>query len=452
MRRPYYVYGGLQDNQTWGGPSANGDSLGVTAGEWAKLGPYDGMHPGVDPNDWTTIYVSSQLGNLRRRHVGPAADTGLRITPVAPKGERYRFNWNAPLIMSVHAPHTIYYGGNRLFRSSDYGDHWDVLSPDLTRRQPNSRILGNTITAIGESPLRRGLLYVGTDDGKVWVTRDDGATWTDLSERIPNAAPDRWITQLEASHHDTGTVYLTLSRLRNDDDAPYVFASPDYGATWRAIRLKLPSSGQAHVIRESSRNANLLFAGTDGGLFVSLDRGTRWRRMRQIPVAPVVDLVIHPRDRELVVGTHGRGLHVVDIMPLEEASDATLSASVHLFAVRPAVAVQTRDAKPPAWPMNFDAANPPSGASIYVALGREAPEPPELRVVNGQGRVITSLLVPRSAGLHRVVWSLRARPGAPLVAPGAYAVVLRAAGRELRQPLIVEGATDRATDGRASPQ
>ncbi len=438
MRKPYYIYGGLQDNQTWGGPSANYTTVGVTADEWQKVGPYDGMYSAVDPTDWTTIYVSSQLGNLRRRTMGPSGDSGVRITPKRSEGEpRYRFNWNAPLLISPHEPHTLYYGGQFLFKSTDRGETWSVRSPDLTRRQPESRVPGNTITTIGESALRAGLIYVGTDDGKVWVTRDDGRNWTDLSDNVPILSKERWITRLEPSHHDLGTVYLSLSRMRNDDDRPYVFVSADYGATWRSLAEGLPEVGQVRVIRESSRNQDLLFVGTDAGLYASRNRGTSWRRLEQVPTASVQDMVIHPRDRELVVATHGRGLYILDIMPLEEATQATSLADAYLFSIRPAVVAELQKTERPTGLKSIVGTNPPPGASIFYSLAKSLAEPVELSVVDASGRTIHSARGAREPGLYRAVWDLRSEKGGSPVEPGQYTVILRAEGSELRRQVSV---------------
>lgn len=436
-RRPYHVYGGAQDNQTWGGPSANYSADGILPSEWAKVGPYDGMYPGVDPSDWTTIYVSSQLGNLIRRKIVPLSDTGFHIRPARIPGEpSFRFNWNAPFFISPHQPQTVYYGGNRMFKSVDRGDTWTVLGPDLTRRVPNSRVLGNTLTTIAESPVRRGLIYGGTDDGKVWITRDDGKTWTDLSEKIPELPPERWITRVEPSHHDEATVYMTISRTRNDDDSVYVYRSVDFGATWSLITNGLPTFGQAHVIRESSRARDLLFLGTDQGLFASANHGGEWHKVRQVPTAPVMDLLIHPRDRELIVATHGRGLHIIDVAPLEEAVAAGVPTATTLFTVRPAVSTELRRTPPP--PASFVGQNPPFGAVIHYYVSEAQRLAPQVIIRDAGGRQIASLQGTRDAGLRRVVWDLRERAGGALVKPGEYTAALRVGGKEYRQTISVE--------------
>ncbi|MGH9885027.1 MAG: WD40/YVTN/BNR-like repeat-containing protein, partial [bacterium] len=346
--------------------------------------------------------------------------------------------WNAPLIISPHQPQTIYYGGNRLFKSVDRGDTWTVLGPDLTRRTPNSKILGNTLATIAESPMRPGLIYGGTDDGKLWVTRDDGKTWTDLSEKVPGLPPQRWITRVEPSHFDSATVYVTISRTRNDDDSVYVFRSADFGATWSSITKGLPSKGQAHVIRESSRSRDLLFLGTDQGLFASTNRGADWHKLRQVPTAPVMDLLIHPRDRELIVATHGRSLYVVDIAPLEEAAAAGMPTGTTLFTVRPAIA--TEQVRTQAAPASIVGQNPPFGAVIYYYLSDAAKESPRVLIRDAAGKQVAALEGARDAGLRRVVWNLRERAGGSLVKPGEYSAVLIVGGNEYVQKIKVAAA------------
>jgi hypothetical protein len=309
MSRPYRIFGGLQDNGIWGGP--------VTETNWSRLIGADGFQCRIDPHG-KTLYPEGQYGRLNR--IDLLTHETKAIKPEPPKGKPpYRFNWNSPLLVSAGPGHPLYCGGNYLFRSLDQGEHWEVVSPDLTRGKPGpSPDFGHTLTAVAESPLDAKQLYAGSDDGRLSRSQDGGKTWTDLD--IPRIPSDGWITCIECSRFDRGTVYVCIDRHRLDDRRPYLFRSVDGGKTWHLLARNLPGGEPVHVVREDLHNPDLLFVGTEGGLFGSLNRGQHWQRMRNgLPPAPVRDLVIHPRDRELVIATHGRGLFVLDIAHLQKA-------------------------------------------------------------------------------------------------------------------------------------
>lgn len=368
-----------------------------------------------------------------------------RIKPAAPQGQpAYRFNWNAPLLLSPHDPKTLYYGGNHLFKSVNRGDKWEVISPDLTRGKPGpDPSTGHTLTTIAESPLRAGLIYVGTDDGKLHVTRDGGQNWTDLSEKVPGVPPERWISRVECSHFDAGTAYLTIDRHRNDDLRPYVFKTTDYGASWVNISNNLPDDAAVQVIRESSKNRDLLFVGTETGLFASLDGGKKWHHLKNNglpPAVPVHDLVIHPRDRELVIGTHGRSIYVMDIAPLEELTAKALSSDVHLCDVKPATALALKAPETPSTSKAYRAPNPPVGAVVHYYLRSPAPGPVSLTVTDASGKTVASLSGPHQAGLQRVLWDLKGTgQNGELVNPGEYSVTLKVGEQTLTKRVRVEG-------------
>ncbi len=442
-RRPYRVYGGLQDNGVWRGVTATTRAEGITNADWFKIFRGDGFRCRIDPLDPQILYAESQFGHLRRVDLRTGAETV--IEPVAPKGApAYRFNWNAPFLLSPHGPRTIYFGGNHVFKSTDRGTTWSVVSPDLTRGRPGrTRHTGHTITALAESPLRAGLLFAGTDDGRVHVTFDGGGRWTELTGNLPRVPGTGWVTRLVCSRFDQATVYLTLDRHRQDDRAPYVFKSTNSGTTWRSLAATLPPGGPVHVIREDPRNADLLYLGTEFGLFVSLDGGRRWLPLKSgLPTVPVHDLVVHPRERELVVGTHGRSVYVVDVLPLQELTAAVRDRPAHLFPVKPAALVPPRD---PAWDgaKVFAARNPPSGAVLYYYLRTAAARPVRVTITDVRGRPVETLHGPTEPGLHRLVWNVnkaRTEAAAPKkrpVAAGEYQATLQAGPSVSRQKIIV---------------
>jgi photosystem II stability/assembly factor-like uncharacterized protein len=437
MRRPYRVYGGLQDNGTWGGPSRTHDEEGITAGDWLSVLGMDGFHCQADPVEADVLYAEGQWGDLRRVKVSTRESARIRPQPSRGAPE-YRFNWSAPILLSPHDRRTLYFGGNHVFRSRDRGDHWETISPDLTHGRPGrSADTGHTITVLTESPLRAGLLWVGSDDGRVHVTRNGGGDWADVSARIPGVPQERWVSRIECSHFAEGTAYLALDRHRNDDRRPYLFRTTDCGATWEPLMRTLPPEGPVHVVRESSRNQDLLFAGTEFGLFVSLDRGAAWHRLRGLPTVAVHDLVIHPRDRELVIATHGRSLYVMDVAPLEEMTAEVLAVPAHLFAIRPATTFESCKASGLGGVRGYAAPNPPYGALVHYHLREKAAGPVRLTITDERGKTVFTAEGPAEAGLQRLTWSLRT-PAGKEAAPGEYLAHLRVAGRLLSRRFRVE--------------
>jgi photosystem II stability/assembly factor-like uncharacterized protein len=462
MRRPYRIYGGLQDNGSWGVPSATRDPAGLNFADWFNIFGADGFYCQPDPADSDTVYAEGQYGMLRRIDLagGIAKDVKPRLSGRPVKGKRMetnlqpplpegtpalRFNWSAPILLSPHKPHTVYFGGNHVFRSLDRGEHWEILGPDLTRGKPGpSPANGHTITTLAESPLKPGLLYAGSDDGKVHVSRDGGRTWLDLSERIPRMPADRWISRIECSRFAEGTAYLAIDRHRNDDREPYVFRTIDFGMSWQSLANNLPAGGPVHVIREDPRNKDLLYVGTEFGLFVTVDGGGAWHRQTfGLPTVAVHDLVVHSRDRELVIATHGRGIYVMDVAPLQEMTARLLAAEGHLFDVKPAAAHVPRSPRSWAGSKTYLGANPPFGAAVYYYLRDNQREAPRLTITDGQGKQVAELETNKEAGLHRVTWPLRsgaARKNAesPPVPPGDYYATLRIGDSVWRTPVRVD--------------
>jgi len=318
METPYNIYGGTQDDAALFGPSTH-------VVEWDVEDPWehvyldrwgggDSYFTYRDPTDPDVIYYEHQFGDLRRKNM--VTGQAPRIRPQAADGEPpLRTNWMTPFVISHHNPLTLYNGANKLFKSLDRGDTWMAISPDLTSAP---EIQGNvpfgTLTMVAESPLQPGLIYVGADDGYIHVTRDDGHTWT----RIDEGLPGKWVSRLVASRHDLGTVYVSFTGYRDDDFATYLYRSTDFGQTWESISSKLPAES-INVISEDPTDPRILYVGTDLGVYVSLDAGAGWYSLcASLPTTPVHDLLVHPRDHELVIGTHGRSVFVADVAQIQE--------------------------------------------------------------------------------------------------------------------------------------
>ncbi len=330
--KPYNIYGGLQDNGVWVGPSTYKNNDG-----WHNNGKYpydfllggDGMQVAVDPRDNNIVYTGYQFGFYFR--IDRSKDERKMIQPRHELGERpLRFNWQTPIHLSVHQPDILYLGSNFVHRSFKQGDDFEKISKDLTKGGRKGDVAYGTITDIHESPLQFGLLYAGTDDGLIHVSRDAGFSWTDISRGLPT---DLWVTTVAASAHDLGTIYATLNGYRWDDFTAYVYRSTDFGKNWQRIGLDLPLE-PVNVIREDPSNKDIIYVGTDHGLYVSLNGGIDFMQMRNgIPAVSVHDLVIHPRDRDLIVGTHGRSIYVGSVKEAQQLDDAVMSKAIHIFAM-----------------------------------------------------------------------------------------------------------------------
>ncbi len=431
--RPYYnVYGGLQDNSTWGGPSRTRNSYGPTSAEWFRMAGGDGFFNVTDPLDHNIVYAESQNGGIVRYDTRTGQSKGIK--PLQPTGESHRYNWSAPIVPSRHAAGTVYLGANYLFKSSDRGESWKTISPDLTRHidrntlpmrgvRPAPDVLGlhegtaefSNISSVDESPRRSGLLVVGTDDGVVQVTRDDGASWTKTTT-FPGVPDTTYVSRVILSRHAEGTVYATMDGHRSNDFTPYVLKSADFGKTWSAIAGDLPMGGSVQVIREHHRQPGLLFVGTEFGAFFTVNGGAQWTPLKSgLPGVPVWDLQIQERWNDLVLGTHGRGIYILDdLAAVEKLAEAKQAPVAFLFAPRDEIA------SPPNTSRNsgmgstgFTGQNPDHGVRIAYLLNR-LPDSATvtLEIVDDGGRVVRELPVSRTAGLYRLVWDMRV--GAPL--------------------------------------
>ena len=483
MRDPYYVYVGLQDNGNWGGPSNSRDPAGILNHMWYPAGGGDGFYTQIDPEDWSVVYRNLQMGGIERHNI--KTGESVRIRPEAKLSEEpYRFNWNAPIYISPHDHNVLYFGGNFLFKSTDRGNSWVKVSPDLTTNDPAKQkdsggpiTVDNTgaenhctILTISESPLKPGVIWVGTDDGLIQVTRDGGQKWENVTRNIKGLGPDNnWVTRIEASHFVEGGAYMTVSRHQVDDYRPYIFKTEDFGKTWVSLRSNLPEYGYLHVVREDLENRNLLFAGSEFGLFVTFDGGKAWLPVKgDFPTVAVRDVQIHPRDRDLLVGTHGRGVWIVDdIRPLEKLTGEGVKADFALFDVKPATLFTYRSTTDMYGDPGFTGTNSPFGAALGYYLNPAIAKDAKIRlaIVDKDGKEINTVSAAKEPGMNRVYWPLRESMGAgmgqemmmrgmgggggggrrgfgggfgPWALPGEYKAVLEVNGQKAEKAFVVK--------------
>ncbi len=412
-RQPYTVYGGTQDNGSWGIPSRSvtGDSL--RNRDAFRINGGDGFYVQVDPSDPDVIYSESQFGNISRIDLKTGSNT--RIRPSAEKGSpALRFNWSSPILISPHNSSTVYFGSQYLHRSVNRGDLWETISPDLSTADPE-KIKGNvphcTITSIAESALQRNLLWVGTDDGKVWTSRNGGGRWTDLSARFPDLPPALWVSRVEASASDADTAYIAFTGYREDIRQPFLYMTSDAGESFRSIANNLPQE-PINVVREHPRNPSVLFVGTEFRVMVSVDSGGNWHELGgNLPTNPVHDLLVHPREDDLVIGTHGRGFYILDIAALADMNPQILSQAFHVFPARdghtPGSSFPTiRYQAAAGWRADRAEQNP----IFRYYLSQDSDEAVDIKVFNAKGEQVFSKRGENEAGLHEVVMA-RARGG-----------------------------------------
>ena len=532
--KPYHICGGLQDNGSWCGPIQTLTRDGISNEDWQVIHGGDGFYAEIDPLEPWIVYTESQDGFIDRRDLRTEQQRSIR--PVAKAGEpHYRFEWNSPVAVSVHDHNTIYYGGNFLFRSTDRGDSWTRLGAELTTgvdrnrlqifgKTPDKNTLSRhdgvqeypTITTLSESPLTPNVLWAGTDDGNLQVTRDGGKTWKNVAGKVPGVAKGTYVSRVVASKYAEGTAFATFDGHRSDDYGIYIFLTTDYGESWKVIRNGIPdSAGSVHVVREHPRNQNLLFAGTEFGLWVSWDRGANWTALKNnFPTVPVDDIEIQARENDLVLATHGRSIWVFDdLTPIEEMDASVAASDVTFFTPRAATTWHLRNRRWSVGQKMFMAKNPPYGAILnYYLKAAVPPEPvkaekdkddkdkkekaaPEektktdadgkkegkvkITVENKDGKVIREFDGPGAAGVNRTSWDLRSNapaepteeqkeaiaagygfgPRGPLAEPGEYTIKIHAGGKEGTQKVTVEedarvqiSAADRAARAAAMGQ
>jgi photosystem II stability/assembly factor-like uncharacterized protein len=499
MQKPYMLCGGLQDNGTWCGPSNSLLQEGIRKNDWFTVGGGDGFFAVPDLKEPWRVYNNLQGGVLSVTDTRSGTDRNItpypnRVGSVgdAMENHKHRFNWNAPIALGKDGT-TVFFGGEVLFKSTNHGQSWEIISPDLTTNDKSKQkssggpvVVDNTaaefhctILTIAPSMVDPNVIWIGTDDGNVQVTRDGGKTWTNTVKNIQGLAPNAWIPTVEASPHDAGTAFVAADHHQDNDYTAYFFKTTDYGRTWTRLNLNMPAmkTGWPHVIRQDPKNASLLYAGTELGLWVSFDGGAKWTSLRQnLPPVPVRDIQIHPRDNDLIVATHGRGIYILDdITPLQKMG-AALASTAQLFDVRPATRWTVWNKDGNLGQAVWSGPNPPAGAIFNYFLKSDGDV--TFTVSDKSGKVIRTIRnAPRTAGLNRFVWDLRydgptgtpggrggranaqpaapAAPGAPedaptggrfgrggnagpLVVPGEYTVTLRSGGQELKKTVTVD--------------
>ncbi len=431
MADPYNVYGGLQDNGSWMGPSRATDA--IANRHWRVIGGGDGFWAFSDPSDADYAYAEYQGGMISRFRKSTGESRDIKPLPRANEPE-FRFNWNTPIHMSPNHTGTIYLGGQFLFRSRDHGESWDRISPDLTTNDParqHQEMSGGltidnsdaekfeTIYTIAESPKNGEVIWAGTDDGNVQVTRDGGKHWTNVAKNVSGLPAGTWVSTIEASHFDPATAYATFDGHAVGDMKTYVFRTKDYGKTWTSISTS-ELSGYAHVVREDLVNANLLFVGTEFGLFLSIDGGGHWAQFKgSLPNVAVRDIAIHPRESDLILATHGRGIYILDdLTPIRALTPELLAKDLVMLPSRPSVLAL------PASEQRFDGDSefhgrtvPEAAAIVYYQKKRHIFGDLKLDIYDAKGQLLTSLQGDKRRGLNRLQWPERAKP--PKMPPAA---------------------------------
>lgn len=485
-RFPYYIYGAQQDNTTVA-IATSGSEDNIEREDWYPVGGGEAGYIAPDPRDPLIVYAGDYQGNITRFDKHNNQLRNITVHPVLSDGKgaavlEHRFQWTAPLLISPHDPNAVYHAGECIFKTTDGGTTWEAISPDLSRndkskQQPSGGPITiddtgteyyDVVFAVAESPLEKGLIWAGTDDGLIHITRDGGKNWTNITPK--DLPPWSKISQIDASPHNAGTAWVAVDRHANDDMKPYIYATTDYGATWKELVNGIPEGSFVRAVREDPQRASLLFAGTETGVFYSKDSGQHWESLQlNLPTVPVHDLVVKGND--LVLATHGRAFWILDdISPLRQATDQTAKADFWLYQPATALRVHTFESKPSL----TSGENPPAGAVLY-AYTRAKPKNAKLEILDSSEKVIRTYSsdidqpseeqldpddekpkkqLDLKAGLNRVIWDLRYEPpvrvadyhlyeydeGAkgPLALPGHYEARLTIDGKVLSAPIEVK--------------
>lgn len=406
LETPYNIYVGLQDNGVNLGP--RDFVFGRRDKDWRMILGGDGAFVEPSLQEKGIVYAEYQFGSLFRLNLNNPRETKSIKPQIKTVQAPYRFNWLTPFLISKHNPFTLLLGANKVLKSVDRGDNWIEISPDLTdRKNTGGDVPYATITALAESPFTPEVIYAGTDDGNVWVTRNGGCSW----EKATAGLPKKWVTRIEASRFQPGRVYLTMIGYREDDFSTYVFASEDFGQTWTSIKGNLPEEG-CNVIREDTVSENIIYLGTDLTAYVSLDRGKSWHSLRaNLPTLPVYDMKIHPRDRELLIGTHSRGVYVLPLKKIQELKSEVLGKPLHVLEPDEVELPFVRRGEAPA-----------AEISAHILVYSKDGGPCRLVIKSAAGKVFKETAVELKAGLNDLTWDLRAEGQKERVVAGEYQV------------------------------
>jgi len=482
-REPFYnLTGGLQDNGTWTGPSRTREPAGILNDDWRMISFGDGFYAIANQDNPDLFLTESQGGNVVRTDMKNREQQ--LVVPYfgiggAAENDKYRFNWNAPLILSPHDKNTVYLGGSSVFKSTDFGKSWTAISQDLTTNnrarlkdaggpvftENTSAEHYETVISLAESPRQANLIWAGTDDGNLQITTDAGKNWTNVVKNVPKLPIDSAVSHIEPSRTAANTAYVAFDRHKLDDYKPYIFKTIDGGRNFTNVTGNLPEKSYVHVVTEDPKNPNLLYAGTELGLYASHNGGGKWieLNLKNLPRVAVHDIIVHPRDNDLILATHGRSLWVFDdAAPIQQMSDAVLQSPTYLFNVRPAYRFTTRFTRYGIGDNLFQGANPPNGAIVTYYLKDKPDEKTTLKleVFDASGKKISEVKnLPKERGLNRTVWNLshdgaRLRrppppdqieffgpPRGPQAIPGVYTVKLLV-GNKIQQETKVEVRVD----------
>ncbi len=477
MLDPYNVYGGLQDNGCWRGPSNSLNGAGILKRHWQRLSYGDGYFavpiPGSEHEIYTNLqggvpfHVNANTGVVRSIHPFPKI-TGSAGDAI--EDHKYRFNWDAPLHISPHDPNTVYFGGNVVFKSNNRGHSWTVISPDLTTNDKSKQATsGGTIyqdnTAaefhcsvlyIAESPVQEGVIYAGTDDGNLQVTTDGGANWKNVNSKLPGLPKFSWIGKIHASEHDAGTAFVAIDNHRNDDFTPYAYMTTNFGKTWKKIVNGLPTDDYVKVIRQDPVNPNTLVIGMEHGAFISWDMGNNWTKINNnLPPVSVRDIRIHPREGDIIVGTHGRGVWIMDdARPLLNMNNNSSTENATVHDVRPTTKWHMYTQIENLGQRTYKADNPKYGANINIRLKAKPEVLTKVSIMDANGALVRTIedstLI---AGINRINWDLRADEPTkltnsvsggfrgnfrPTVQPGIYTATIEVAGETHTKEIVVK--------------
>ncbi len=466
-RQPfYYVMGGLQDNGTWTGPSRTREPAGILNDDWRMISFGDGFYVFNHADDPDLYLSESQGGNIVRTDMR-TREQQLVVPYMGDDGgpaevAKYRFNWNSPIIQSPHDKNTVYLAGSVVFKSTDFGKTWTTISPDLTTNdkakqkgaggpvafENTGAEYHTTVISLAESPLKTGTIWAGTDDGNLQVTTDGGKNWTNITKNVAGVAPNSPVSHVEPSRADASTVYVSFDRHMLDDFRPYVFKTTDGGRTFRNITGNLPAKAHVWVVREDPKNPKLIYAGTELGLYVSYTGGDNWTSLglKNLPHVAVHDILVHPRDNDLILGTHGRSIWILDdATPIQQLTPEVARKDVHLFDARTALRYTTRFTRYGIGDKVFAGPNPPYGALLSYHLKEKPDEKTKVKIqiLDDKGKMISEIEnAAKEKGLNRVSWNLRyggpqvrrpptdeetqftGGPRGPQVLPGTYTVKL----------------------------